>query len=64
MPNDAAAEKAGSANTVTVRSFVATMIQFANSRGIERSAGCGGRSLLAIDSLLVRPEARLPLLPD
>src|SRR6185437_7677985 len=29
-------------NTVTVRSFVATMIQFANSCGIERSSGCGG----------------------
>jgi hypothetical protein len=40
------------------------LIQFANSCGIERSAGCGGRLPLVIDSLPLRPEARLPLLPD
>jgi len=43
-------------NTVTVRPFVVTMIQFANLCEIERTAGCGGRSPLVIDSLLVRPE--------
>jgi hypothetical protein len=79
MPNDAAAEKAGSAehgDGATVRChhdsnspvYVEEPIRaieqsFAMMKSFTGSVAVG-RLPLTIDSLLVRPEARLPHLPD
>jgi hypothetical protein len=64
MPNDAAAEKAGSAEhgdgpIVRCHHGFNSPIR-AESNGPPDAVG---RPPLVIDSLLVRPEARLPLLP-
>ena len=87
MPNDAAAEKAGSAEhgdgaTVRCHHDSNSPVHVGAShclgceepiRAIEQSFAmmksftgsvAVGRPPLAIDSLLVRPEARLPHLPD
>jgi hypothetical protein len=65
MPNDAAAEKAGSAEHGD--GPIVRCHHDSNSPihvEIERPSGYGGPPALAIDSLLARPEARLPHLPD